>query len=384
MSNAEPSFTGGGSVFGWLVAQWRTFLGSKVDALNGYSTNQTLTTPTINGFPVPSSFPTAVTAPLALSMGTISLDVAATFAVVGGNLDYANESANFVLAGPTTGAAAKPTFRALVAGDIPSSIGVSTFNGRAGVVAPTGTDYSSFMRSYLAGLILSNDGTTPNSVLDISAGSANDSTNAITMQLGAFTKSTAGAWVAGSGNHAMGNGLTIAATTWYHVFLIVNSGTVDVYFDTSPTAANAPSSTTAFRRIGSFKTDSSAHVVTFSQNGDEFIWTATSADINASVGTTAQLYVLLGVPTGVKVNALFRAILTGTQAGLLNSPDENAIAGGSLGNNLNMNTNNTFTQASQLNVRTNTSAQIRGVATSTGGQLIIFTYGWIDTRGRDS
>ncbi len=38
----------------------------------------------------------------------------------------ANETANFVWAGPTTGAAAQPTFRALVAADIPATLRIST------------------------------------------------------------------------------------------------------------------------------------------------------------------------------------------------------------------------------------------------------------------
>jgi len=76
-------------------------------------------------------------------------------------------------------------------------------------------------RSYLAGLILSNDGTSPNTVLDISAGQCVDSTNAFVINLAAFTKSTGGSWAAGSGSNGMGTGLTIANSTWYHVFAII-------------------------------------------------------------------------------------------------------------------------------------------------------------------
>jgi hypothetical protein len=48
------------------------------------------------------------------------------------------QTANFVLAGPTTGAAAVPTFRALVSGDIPSLSYVTSVTGTAPVVSSGG------------------------------------------------------------------------------------------------------------------------------------------------------------------------------------------------------------------------------------------------------
>ena len=51
---------------------------------------------------------------------------------------YAAKTANYVLAGPTTGAAAAPTFRALVSGDIPSLSYVSSVAGTAPVVSSGG------------------------------------------------------------------------------------------------------------------------------------------------------------------------------------------------------------------------------------------------------
>jgi hypothetical protein len=51
---------------------------------------------------------------------------------------YAAKTANYVLAGPTTGAAAVPTFRALVSGDIPSLSYVTSVTGTAPVVSSGG------------------------------------------------------------------------------------------------------------------------------------------------------------------------------------------------------------------------------------------------------
>lgn len=50
----------------------------------------------------------------------------------------ATQAANLVFAGPTTGAAAQPTFRALVAADVPSSILPGSFSGLANPTAVVG------------------------------------------------------------------------------------------------------------------------------------------------------------------------------------------------------------------------------------------------------
>ena len=46
MSNSSPNFTPGQVP---TFAEWNSYFAGKVDALNGYSTAQTLTTPTIDG-----------------------------------------------------------------------------------------------------------------------------------------------------------------------------------------------------------------------------------------------------------------------------------------------------------------------------------------------
>jgi hypothetical protein len=237
------------------------------------------------------------------------------------------------------------------------------------------------------GLRLSNDGGAPNTVLDVAAGTCTDSTNAVTITLGAFTKSIAGSWVAGTGNNGMGVGLTATLSTWYHVFAIIVSGVADVYFDTSVTAANKPASTTAFRRIGSFKLDASVHILAFSQNGDEFLWSSPPADLAAgNLGTTA-FTLSLSVPPGVKVNAFVMGNIlnAATTAGLLiNAIDQAAIAGGALVANYTAINPAPGAPASwgQMNVRTDISGAIRLVANAANTQTTVYTVGWIDARGR--
>jgi hypothetical protein len=78
---------------------------------------------------------------------------------------YAAKTANYVLAGPTTGAAAAPTFRALVTADIPAlpygsgtvtSVSVVSANGFAGTVATATTTPAITLTTTITGLLKGN------------------------------------------------------------------------------------------------------------------------------------------------------------------------------------------------------------------------------------
>lgn len=190
-----------------------------------------------------------------------------------------------------------PAMSSTVGGAVPTPPNnTTTFLRGDGTFAAPSSGIS-VVNGWINGFTLSNDAGTPNTILDIAAGYAADSTNATMITGTAFTKTTGGAWAAGTGNAGMGTGLTIANSTWYHVFAIINAGNYDVYFDTSATAANKPASTTAFRYIGSFKTDGSAHIIAFFQFGQQFLWAASVADISAGGTLSAALYTLT-VPLG--------------------------------------------------------------------------------------
>ena len=77
------------------------------------------------------------TSPVVSSGGTTPVISLAT--AYGDTLNpYAAKTANYVLAGPTTGAATVPTFRALVAADIPSLSYVTSVSGTSGRITSTG------------------------------------------------------------------------------------------------------------------------------------------------------------------------------------------------------------------------------------------------------
>lgn len=253
-------------------------------------------------------------------------------------------------------------------------------------ITSTGTLYpdSAYSPGFVGGLTLSNDGGTPNTILDIAAGSANDSTDVTRIKIGAFTKTTAGAWTSGTGNAGMGNGLTIAASTWYHTCLAFNGGTPDIWFDTSATCANKPAgiSGALFRRIGSFKTDASVHILPFVQHGNEFDWVTPVQDVStATLGTTQAAQTVASVPLGVVVNALFRGIGSNASAWqIVLSPvvETGTTLAGTPAGNYNLAGAAGITGAGDFSIPVNASQQINAAASGASTTLRIITHGWVE------
>jgi hypothetical protein len=132
---------------------------------------------------------------------------------------YAAKTANFVLAGPTTGAAAVPTFRALVAADIPAlaygtgtvtSVSVVSANGFTGTVATSTTTPAITLTTSIIGLLKGN-GTA------ISAAVANTDyvpLSTVLTQTADYTIANTDMWII---NNKTGSALTLtfpAASLW--------------------------------------------------------------------------------------------------------------------------------------------------------------------------
>jgi hypothetical protein len=135
------------------------------------------------------------------------------------------------------------------------------------------------------------------------------------------------------------------------------------------------------------KTNGSSQWTLFRQLGDDFMFDAPAADVNTTVlGTTATLFTM-SVPPAVQVMALLRGYMTHATLSivLIHSPDEAVSVANSPAGNVTMG-NQVAGNAGifTVNVRTNTSQQIRAVATVASTTLGILTYGWIDRRGRDA
>jgi hypothetical protein len=95
-----------------------------------------------------------------VSSGGIAPDISLDTAYGDTQNPYAVKTANYVLAGPTSGAAALPTFRALVAGDIPTlgyvtAVSVASANGFAGTSSGGATPALTLTTS-ISGLLFGN------------------------------------------------------------------------------------------------------------------------------------------------------------------------------------------------------------------------------------
>jgi hypothetical protein len=242
------------------------------------------------------------------------------------------------------------------------------------------------IRSHLAGLGMSNNGGTPNTKIDVAAGQCADGTAAamLAMSAGTIDCGTTGA-----------NGLdtgSLGASTWYHAFAIGKTdGTTAFLASTSASAPTMPSGYTLKRRIGSFKTDGSSHILAFTQDGDYFRWSAMVADFaDTNPGTSAVSKTLSGVPSGVSVLALLLiSATTGSNdfVGYISDPaasDEVPVRATGFHNFGGVNTGESA--GAQMTVRTNTSAQVRYRISASGASDAVrcVTLGWTDRRGRDA
>lgn len=244
----------------------------------------------------------------------------------------------------------------------------------------------SFAANHLSGFTLSNNGSDLTNDIDTAAGSCLDSTNTYSIKLsGSITKQLDAAWVVGTNQGGLDTG-SIANTT-YHVYAIkrLDTGVVDAIFSASASAPTLPANYTIYRRIGSI-IRASASIRAFTQFGDEFLLSAPDLDVDVVQGAAAVLRALDFIPAGIRVWAKLR--LRGDNASqwgvLVSSPDVPDAApnlvdapGVSIGAPGGSGDRN------DIDVRTDTSRQIRTRGTGAGINLQIVVYGWIDPRGKN-
>lgn len=256
------------------------------------------------------------------------------------------------------------TTRTLVAPDLSGTIQVLLFN-------------------YLGGLGTSNNSGTPNSKIDIAPGQCADDTNSAML----VSKTTLTINFGVTGANGLDTG-SLANTTWYHTFIIGKAdGTVAGFASTS-LAPTLPSGYTLQRRLGSVRTDGSAHIRAYTQVGDLFQWTIPAADYSGAAAAASQTLTLANVPTGVQVEAMLHmavAQATGTgvfwEASFYSVGQTDEIIGVIIGST---HAANGGQDACQLRILTNTSAQIALDVQAVSGtyQYTGSVYGWYDRRGR--
>ena len=242
------------------------------------------------------------------------------------------------------------------------------------------------LRGYLSGLALSNDSSSPNSVIDVAVGgtASDDATTLMNLTSG-YTKSLL-PWGVGSGSGGLDTG-SAAANTWYHLFVIERTDTavVDILISTSATLPTLPTSYMKKRRIGSIKTDASSHILAFTQTGDQFAWSAVVQDVNNAPISTTALTPALTVPPNVSVNALFNVVLynaAGVTFGLISTLDTASTPANTPAGNYNLYAPGAnFGATGQFNIKTS-NQEIRIISGQSGSNYFIVTFGWIDARGK--
>ena len=242
---------------------------------------------------------------------------------------------------------------------------------------------------YLSGLVTSNDTDTDHDI-SIAAGECADSTDAYMMKLtSAMVKQIDSGWAVGTAAGGMFTG-SVAADTWYHVFLIRkdSDGSIDAGYDTSITAANIPAGYTAYRRIGSVLTDSSANIINFKQLGDLFLFADGIATTYAgSASPTSPTNFAVSVPLGVECIAKIGWEVKDSSSeinwrGMLSHPDLAIAASANAMNMGNSMWTNEGGCGGEIDMATNASSQLSFDATSAGLSVWLNTLGYTDYRGR--
>lgn len=258
------------------------------------------------------------------------------------------------------------------------------------------TGLSLVLRGYIDGLTLSNNATDAAKDIDIAAGVAMDSGNAVMMSLSStLVKHIDASWAVGTNAGGLDGTESVAGTpdadTWYHVWLIRRSdtGVVDVLFSESATAPTMPTNYGQKRRIGAVLTDGVGSIVAFLQDGDRFVWDVPIEDFSRPVVDTVAHLQVVRSPRGIKAQAvvicdLVRGSDGGSYYALYTSPDQTDTVPSSTNYNV-WHQNSSVANQVQLVIGTDTSSQIRERVSSTGATTSRgVCHGWIDPRGRNS
>lgn len=252
---------------------------------------------------------------------------------------------------------------------------------------------------HLYPLLLSNNAGTPATILDISAGSARDSTNQydLTISTG-WTKKINAVWASGTGNGGFPSTLSAGAPVNgnYYSFWIIGKtdGTIDFGFDSEANGvANTPTlllvdavGYTLFRRIG-YIYYTAAAISRFSNKGNQFALdesipavTSGASTVGAAITVrapkgTLAICSMVHEPVYHATGAYYYGLLTATA-------QSNSTPSASIFDTMtyqNYNGNPIFwSSAASKNVLVDSSHQIRYRVTA--GTATVTVHGWIDDR----
>lgn len=228
---------------------------------------------------------------------------------------------------------------------------------------------------YISGFTLSNDSGSPNTVIDVAIGVAADSTSAIVIDL--TSPATVNFATTGAGGLDTGS---IASTSWYAIFVIYGTAGASV-IATKETAGTPPSPTlptgyTYKRYIGSVPTDGSAHLLAFTQRGQNFMRKASVTDVSTSSPPNTDTLFTTSSPLGVITFPIERIVISSTtvQTVFLDSVDQIGVQSIVAINQV----NGASASTTSISCNTNLSAQLYYGCSTTSATVNIINVGWID------
>lgn len=271
----------------------------------------------------------------------------------------------------------------------PTRLAVGTTTQVLGVEnnRPAWVNTAPYPPNYLTGLTLSNASGDTEHDISIAVGSCRDIGNAANIVLSSvLVKRIDAAWGSGTNSGGMDSG-AVGNNITYGVFLIRNpaTGDVDALFSTA-NLPSLPSGYSQYRRIGFVRTDGSANIRQFIQNGDEVLFRTPIFDVNASnVGSSRANYTLSVPPSSLAIVRHWGIPQSGGTSYILSNPDLTDVAASVT---TNLSADNYATTATEMTpqramIRTNASSQISArFESGTTNALTISTLGYVDTRGK--
>ena len=153
-------------------------------------------------------------------------------------------------------------------------------------------------------ITIANNSVDADNDIDFTAGNFQFADGSGQAVLSAMTKRLDASWTAGTNQGGLFSG-NKANNTWYHCYAIKNltSGVVDAGYDISPTSPTLPAGYTKYKYQGSVLTNVSGNIIAFTQNNNEFKWTAPfSENFDANITTSNKTLTLTVPPVLIKPN----------------------------------------------------------------------------------
>lgn len=246
--------------------------------------------------------------------------------------------------------------------------------------------------NHINGFITSNNATDGDHDIDFGQGTATvtDGTDyTIATTSSTVVKQLDASWAVGTNQGGLDTG-SIAADTWYHLWVIMRSDThvVDFLFSTSATSPTMPTSYDFKRRIGAVLTDGSSNILAYYQLGNHFFWEATQNDISVTSSAATSWTSVTGIltPDDVRTKAVLsiavgdastsRPYVTVWHGGYTAPTTFGHLVQSDL-----TNTANTCTMDREIWTTAASPAAIQYFASASTVDFYVRTLGWIDPRG---